>query len=178
MQTRYLFVARARGRADSWAPWPGLRPASEESRSAPWVAWRLLGANNRELGRSATIFPDLTECLASIAGLKRAFAEASELVAPDPATRSWYWKLESGSDVLAVAGRPYRRQRECLYSLGQFRAAAPAAIIALRSIVDLTEAAPVPVRFPAPRLAVDGFTPAQAVPVTTAASPLSHLGAS
>ena len=134
----------------------------ETAHTGPWVAWRLLGANNRELGRSGATYLDLVDCVASIDALKRVISATPGLVAPEPATGSWYWRLDADAVAVAVAGRAYRRQRECFYSLEQFRAAVPASEIAFRSFVDLTELEPVaarPLRVSPPRSSVDGFTP-------------------
>ncbi len=187
VEPRFLFVARMRSRSDSWSPWPGTRAlATEETRSyAPWVAWRLLGANNRELGRSGSTFADLTGCIASIGALKQALEDSTSLVAPDPSTGSWYWRLDFGGEPLAVAGRAYRRQRECVYSLEQFRAAAPDAQLAMRSVVDLTNSEDIgelatripprqPARLPGQRSPVDGFVP----PVVEPGPFLTQLGGS
>lgn len=166
-QPRFLFVARPRSRASNWSPWPGTGavPVDDTSYTGPWVAWRLLGANNRELGRSGATYPGLVDCVASIDVLKRVISSTAGLVAPEPSTGSWYWRMDADAVAVAVASRAYRRQRECFYSLEQFRAAVPGADIAFRSFAERTETVSVvdrTVRVAPPRLAVDGFTPAPA----------------
>lgn len=130
----------------------------------PWVAWRLLGANNREIGRSAKTYVDLTDCLSSIAMLRRLLPVAARRVGADPATGSWYWRLDAEGTSLAVAGRAYRRQSECVYSLEQFLRNAPAAQTLARSYVDLTVSDPAgwPLAVPSPRSAEGSTLAAQA----------------
>ena len=102
--------------------WPdrwGLR-AGEASADGTWVAWRLAGANNRELGRSALIFPDVTACHGSVAELQAGVDRAEPLVSMDHLVRGWSWRLDLDGPTVAVSGRSYQRERECSYNLGQF----------------------------------------------------------
>jgi len=88
-----------------------------------WVAWRLLGRNNRELGRSPVTYRSIPACLSAIARLKADVDVTTRLLAVDPEDGRWLWRLESLGSPMAVSARSYQRQRECLYSLNQFVAA-------------------------------------------------------
>ena len=95
------------------------------------VAWRLLGANNRELGRSPVWYADVESCRDAVRVLKREIAS----VTPAMTTAglpggAWSWRLAVSGKPVAMAGRPYHRQRECAYNLSHFVAAVPYASIA------------------------------------------------
>jgi hypothetical protein len=94
------------------------------------VSWRLLGANNRELGRSAgtTGFPDVDSCRAAVRRLVDGLPGATaSIVSAGAGAAAWTWRLEIGGRTVAAAGRSYLRNRECRYSLAHFLAAAPQA---------------------------------------------------
>ncbi|NUR58282.1 MAG: hypothetical protein HOV87_06245 [Catenulispora sp.] len=90
--------------------------------------WRLVGANNRELGRA----PGEAEaaCCVAVADLRAKLPAASARVKVAAPSSSWTWLVECEGEVLAVSGRTYLRQRECQYSLWQFLAAAAVATVA------------------------------------------------
>lgn len=95
------------------------------------VAWRLLGANNRELGRSAVWYPGIDSCLESVHVLRREIGGVtSAITAVASPGGAWSWQLTVSGRPVAVAGRPYHRHRECAYNLSHFVAAVPAARIA------------------------------------------------
>ena len=96
--------------------------------SAGGVGWRLLGPNNRELGRAALAYPDAEEALAAVAVVRiLASAGAAHIVHESTAT-PWVWHLETEDGrVVATSGRGFRHERECRYNLEQFRDAAPTA---------------------------------------------------
>jgi hypothetical protein len=133
---RFLFVPGVAVGAFLTPPWPSEwaaeatgwafpeQPGSGESRTA----WRLLGANNRELGRSAKVYRDLDSCREAVRELRDKLAGAESLIALSETTGLWTWRLNVEGRWVAVAGRSYQRRRECAYNLAQFLAAAPAAI--------------------------------------------------
>jgi hypothetical protein len=106
---------------------PGSGPTSSEHEH---VAWRLLGANNRELGRSPVWYPDLDSCLEAVRTLKREIGEVTPAITAGPLPGGWSWRLAVSGQPVAVAGRPYHRHRECAYNLSHFVAAVPTAQIA------------------------------------------------
>ncbi len=91
------------------------------------VGWRLLGGNNRELGRSATVYPNAEAAATSVARVKRQAAEATSRFTLDRASGTWSWSLDLNGEVVAISGRGFRRERECRYNLEQFRIGAPSA---------------------------------------------------
>ena len=115
---RFLFVSGRLSEAPT--AWPV--PAAMRSGDA-WFAWRLVGGNNRELGRSACLFGTLGEAQVSAREASLLGATARPLLAADAATGSWSWRLSVDGRTVAVAARTYRRQRECHYNVAQFAAA-------------------------------------------------------
>ncbi|MDX6257953.1 MAG: hypothetical protein QOJ11_4287 [Frankiales bacterium] len=113
---RFLFVS-------------GVRGESDLSR-ATGVSWRLLGGNNRELGRSAQVFGGLEACHLSALDVQQRVGFATPELRSEAATGRWTWQLRLDGEPVAVAGRAYLRLRECQYNLAQFIAFAPAAGVA------------------------------------------------
>jgi hypothetical protein len=109
-------VVRVPGAATTGAP-----------RRAGQVTWRLLGANNRELGRSARSFSDQADCWAAIERLKTQLTSAEPRMAILDPRGSWGWQLWVDGDEQAVSARLFSRLRECRYSLDQFLDKVPAA---------------------------------------------------
>lgn len=93
------------------------------------TVWRLLGANNRELGRSATPYVDARACRAGVTLLRRQLAQLTPVVWSDPRGR-WLWRLDLDGRPVAVAARSYLRQRESHYNLELFLASVPVAKLA------------------------------------------------
>ncbi len=121
---RFLFVYSHTGKGRATAA-DVNEPAYEH------VAWRLLGANNRELGRSPVWYPDLDSCREAVRVLKREIdGVTSAITAVALPGGAWSWRLAVSGQPVAVAGRPYHRHRECAYNLSHFVAAVPGAQIA------------------------------------------------
>jgi uncharacterized protein YegP (UPF0339 family) len=96
--------------------------------AAGGVGWRLLGTNNRELGRSSRSYTDAEAALAAVAELRDLVQEAEAHIVHDASTGSWLWQLvDAAGAVVATSGRGFRHARECRYNLDQFREAAPSA---------------------------------------------------
>lgn len=100
------------------------------------VAWRLLGANNRELGRCQRPFGSLDACRVQVALLRAGLDDAQRVVSRGSSGSGWLWSLTLGDVVLARAARLFHRERECEYSLMQFLAAAPEAALRLPTSID------------------------------------------
>jgi hypothetical protein len=90
------------------------------------VGWRVLGANNRELGRSAGPFWRVDQAYQAV--------HEAQAVLERTVTRfwaddlgEWFWNISLDGEQLAVSSRGYRRQRECNYSIEQFREHFPTA---------------------------------------------------
>ena len=129
-QPRFLIVHGCVQQGVSAPEWPtGEDPFAVRNRAdGCWFSWRVLGGNNRELGRGATIHATERECLSAMAQIQ-AGAERSTLFIGLRPTGLWWWQLELDGVPVAVSGRSYHRQRECRYNLEQFRSAWSAALI-------------------------------------------------
>ncbi|WP_345696979.1 hypothetical protein [Kitasatospora terrestris] len=88
---------------------------------------RLLGANNRHLGRSEEAFLDVAGCLSAIDRLQRGLDRSRSVIAGEEHGQLRRWRLELDGAPVAGSTRAYRRQRECQYSLGLFLAGARSA---------------------------------------------------
>jgi hypothetical protein len=106
--------------------WTSSRDLPERALAS--IAWRLVGANNRELGRSARTYPDIATCREAVTFLRENIGEGDGLLANATDSGVWIWRLNIGEQWMAVAGRSYLRRRECQYNLAQFVAEAPTAI--------------------------------------------------
>src|SRR4051812_17229947 len=122
---RFLLVIGAQFGARASPRWPNSSAsfAGETGRDGSWIAWRLAGGNNRELGRSAEVFPDLTGCNDALVTLRAGVDRAETLVAMDYRSAQWGWQLRLDTRLVAVSGRFFRRERECRYNLAQFMVA-------------------------------------------------------
>jgi hypothetical protein len=104
-----------------------LIPGSRLNGGKGGVGWRLLGMNNRELGRSAHAFPDAESAQAAITRLRADLVQTIGHINHDPIHQSWHWRLDGPDGPIAVSGRGFRHERECRYNLEQFREASPVA---------------------------------------------------
>ncbi|MEU9453912.1 hypothetical protein [Streptomyces sp. NPDC048277] len=91
------------------------------------VGWRLVGANNRELGRCAAAFENLAVCQATVARLRERVADARALLVMADVPGTWTWRVELDGRDVATAGRSYQRHRECQHNVNLFLAAVPVA---------------------------------------------------
>lgn len=96
--------------------------------SAGGVGWRLLGSNNRELGRASRAYPDAESALGAVAAVRRLAVDGVAHIVHETTPTPWVWHLEDAEGVVvATSGRGFRHERECRYNLEQFREAAPTA---------------------------------------------------
>ena len=92
------------------------------------VEWRLISANNRDLGRSAVPAGSLDACLMVVLDLRATIDRVPDELLADP-WRRWRWRLLRDGTPIAVSSRSFLRQAECEATLTQFRkqaAGAPA----------------------------------------------------
>ena len=85
-----------------------------------WYGWRLMGANNRELGRSAHSYTSYPLARRAVAHLQ---AHADQLVRRtevDPATGRWSWRLDLDNRAVAVSGRWYERDHDSRLGMAKF----------------------------------------------------------
>jgi hypothetical protein len=123
---RFLFVVGV-GRGPAAHPvWPDVHQAFEGELDADgsWVAWRLTGANHRELGRSSRVFPDLPRAQLDAAALHQRIDDAETQILTVPHTGTWGWRLRLDDVPVATSSRGYARHRECTYNVAAFMAAA------------------------------------------------------
>ncbi|TDT95719.1 hypothetical protein EDD99_7554 [Streptomyces sp. 846.5] len=114
-QARFLIVTR-----------PVSHPVSSGDRDVRTV-WRLLGPNNRELGRGAAAFGTAESCLDAVLRLRADVHRAVVAALRTQPGAMWAWRLSVDELPVAASGRAYRRQRECQYNLAQFLEAVPSA---------------------------------------------------
>jgi uncharacterized protein DUF1508 len=83
--------------------------------TAGHVTWRLLATNNRDIGRSATMYPDAAACRAAVGGL-RAESAALQAVTVRSGPSAWSWRIVLGDAVVAVSSRDYQRRVHADYA--------------------------------------------------------------
>lgn len=111
----------------------GLAAVSRPTGHGDALVWRLLGTNNRELGRSAELFGSVDACLSAIGQLRRMLEVPPpariSFVDGHPSGFAWRWTIEAEGVSAATAARTFSRQRECRANFDIFVASAPHAEI-------------------------------------------------
>jgi hypothetical protein len=92
------------------------------------VEWRLISANNWELGRCPSARPDRASCLADVLHLQTRLDGGEEEIVPGP-RGGWRWRLLVDGDVVAISSRSFQRRVECEATLRQFRKVAAMASV-------------------------------------------------
>jgi hypothetical protein len=112
-------------------PWPGsgLPFAGEIAADQTWYAWRVSGANHRELGRSTMVHPDIASVLSAIKEFRVNIDKAVLSFTITPAGGHWTWRMVIDGEPAATSSRSYFRQRECAYAATAFTAAIEVATI-------------------------------------------------
>src|SRR5262245_45275571 len=98
-------------------------PASDDrpaTRTGNWYGWRLMGANNRELGRSALSFVSYPLTRRAIKQLQESADRLVRYTLPDPATGRWSWRLDLDDMAVAVSGRWYERDHDSRLAADKF----------------------------------------------------------
>lgn len=131
---RYLFVAGTGRGAAAHPVWPGTDYPfdGEVDADGSWVAWRLTGANHRELGRSARVFPDLPAAQLDATTFSERVAEAETQILTIPRTAMWGWRMNLDGVGIATSSRAYLRHRECTYNVAAFAVAVAVAGVSQR----------------------------------------------
>lgn len=98
--------------------------------------WRLLGANNRECGRSAKTFPTVQEALQDADDV-RLLVGSGSLAGEFTSSRGteWVWRLCDQTSPRAQSLRRYGRRTECERGLARFVELAPAAGVSTTVLV-------------------------------------------
>jgi hypothetical protein len=102
---------------------PRTRHPRTDSMVPARVGWRVIAANNRPLGRSATVFNSDHECQAAVGLLQDQLSDVVSSVLFDSVRGHWTWALLLGGTPVAVCVHPYLRRIECSRALAQFIAA-------------------------------------------------------
>ena len=122
-QVRFMLVSAPAG---SMVRWPGgwftLPEVVATPNHAEWFAWRLLSANNRELGRSYSTFRDTSACADAVAVLRTRIGDAEPAIVAGLRTGWWHWAVSVDGVAIAISARSFTRQRECEHNLEQFMA--------------------------------------------------------
>ncbi|GHJ45581.1 hypothetical protein Cs7R123_29230 [Catellatospora sp. TT07R-123] len=94
------------------------------------VTWRLLSSNNRDLGRSASGYSDVDDCISAVETLRAALADTEPQVYRVNRL-AWAWRLDV-ADTAAVASRAYQRRVQAQTACGLF--------VKLASVAEITPA--------------------------------------
>lgn len=123
---RFHFVVGMGRGPEAHPVWPDVHQGFEGDTNSDgsWVAWRLTGANHRELGRSCRVFPDLVEARHDANLVHQRIGGAQAHILTVPHTTTWGWRLHLGEVPVATSSRGYARHRECTYNVSAFVAAA------------------------------------------------------
>jgi hypothetical protein len=101
------------------------------------VEWRLVSANNWEIGRCAASVGSLEDCVAAVLTLQATIDGLGEEILSD-GRGGWRWRLvrDDAAVVVAVASHSFQRRIECESTLAQFRkTAGDAAVVATLRIL-------------------------------------------
>ena len=95
------------------------------------VEWRLISANNWELGRCPRTYETLDAAVAAVLELRENVDGCREELWMSAADVSgWRWRLRRDTEEWARSGRSYLRRVECESTMRQFRKlAATAAVV-------------------------------------------------
>jgi hypothetical protein len=85
-----------------------------------WYAWRLIGTNNHELGRSALSFPTYEQALGAFAELQEGLDRLVQVPSYDRPAGRWGWRLELDGAAVAISGRWYQRDQDSLLGAAKF----------------------------------------------------------
>jgi hypothetical protein len=98
---------------------PGCRVQLFASTPGAPVRWRLLGSNNREIGRGAESFADAETCRIAVKELQMVIDEFESAVRRTD-RNDWVWQLRSDDRLVVVSAHGYDRQIRCAHGLAQF----------------------------------------------------------
>jgi hypothetical protein len=103
------------------------RSASSRPVGREWYGWRLMGANNRELGRSARSYPSYPVVRKAVRDLQQHANRLVRSTVIDPATGRWGWRLDLDDRTVAVSGRWYERDHDSRVGMDKFLNLVPSA---------------------------------------------------
>ena len=95
-------------------------PAPADASARDWYGWRLMGANNRELGRSAHSYHSYPGARRAVRHLQQHANRLVRMTVIDPATGRWGWRLDLDDRAVAVSGRWYERDHDSRLGMDKF----------------------------------------------------------
>jgi hypothetical protein len=122
---RFLFVAGFGRGVEAHPAWPDVHQPFRGTVNGDqsWVAWRLTGANHREIGRSSRVFPDVELAHLDAEAIRVRIADAKPQILTVPRTTSWGWRLMVDDVAVVTSSRGFARHGECAYNVSTFIAA-------------------------------------------------------
>jgi hypothetical protein len=106
---------------------PDLAGDSDGQHAGEWYGWRLMGANNRELGRSALSFVSYPQTRWAVRQLQMQVDQLVRRTLVDPGTGRWSWRIELDNEAVAVSARWYERDHDSRLAMAKFVALMPEA---------------------------------------------------
>ena len=91
---------------------PLAAPPKAAAEGGSWYGWRLIGANNRELGRSALSFASYQLARRAILQLKQGIGRLVHHSTTDPRTGRWGWRMDLEESAVAISSRWYERDHD------------------------------------------------------------------
>jgi hypothetical protein len=144
--------------ANPWRPIGGAIPTQS-------AAWRLIGGNNRDLGRAPVGYVSSEVSRRAVLHLRAHISDAVPTMSIDSRTSEWTWRLDIGGLIVARSVRGYLRHRECLYNVSHFISTAATAALpgdtALPTGLDAAKA-PIATAWAAAVLAIEAANPESA----------------
>jgi hypothetical protein len=129
-ERRFVMVSASIGSRVSW-PGDWCTDQAPATATHSWSAWRLLGANNRELARSFTTYPDPESCAAAIRYLQSASDRLVPAFLPGLRLGRWYWQTAVNEVPLAASARSFGLRRDCEQNLAQFLVAVATGVVTI-----------------------------------------------
>lgn len=96
------------------------RTDGDPRENGTWYCWRLIGANNRELGRSANSFPSYPDVRQAVQDLRKHVDRLVRLTFIDQATGRRGWRLDLDDRAVAMNGRWYERDHDSQVGMDKF----------------------------------------------------------
>ncbi|MFZ0322521.1 MAG: hypothetical protein WAN48_00135 [Actinomycetes bacterium] len=105
------------------------RPRAPRAAPELEVSWRLLGSNNREMGRSCRSYAGVDDCHDAVARIKSQLHDLSSRLVIADARGNWRWSLWLLDAEVAASSRVFSRLRECRSNVEQFLEKVPHAAV-------------------------------------------------
>src|SRR5215467_9412659 len=94
-----------------------------------WYGWRLIGANNRELGRNARRFTSYPLARQAVRHLQQHLDLVVRGTYVEPATGRWIWRVDLDDEPIAISGRWYERDHDSRLGMAKFLQLTPDAVL-------------------------------------------------